>query len=101
MRKGFRFLLIFGLPLVAALSLWAWEVHGQGAQSTTANPPANSQWECKRFNFIIQTERIGNTTKDLEAFLQTARQVHFVSSGLPGNGSPYEGHYDVIACRQP
>jgi hypothetical protein len=102
MRKRFRFVLIVGLPVVAALSLWAWEVRGQGAQGTTANPSANGNWECKRFGFVIQDERYGSTTKDLEAFLQTAGQVQIVSSGLPGRGTTYERqYYEVIACRQP
>jgi len=39
--------------------------------------------------------------KDIEAFLQTAGQVQLVSSGVPDDLSPFRGHYDVIACRQP
>jgi multidrug resistance efflux pump len=39
MRKRFRLLLILGLTLGAALSLWVWEVRGQNAQGTTAAPP--------------------------------------------------------------
>jgi hypothetical protein len=103
MRKRFRFLLIISVPLVTALSLWVWEVRGQNAQGTTATSPANGRWECKRFDFVRREPGLGNSTGDLEAFLQTARQVQFVSSGLPATGSPplYESHYDVIACRQP
>jgi hypothetical protein len=103
MRKRFRLLLILGLTLGAALSLWVWEVRGQNAQGTTAAPPSNQKWECKRFDFVRREPGLGNSTGDLQAFLQTARQVQLVSSGLPGLGSPplYESHYDVIACRQP
>jgi hypothetical protein len=103
MRKRFRVLVILGLTLGAALNVWVWEVRGQNAQGTTANPPATGRWECKRFDFVRREEGFGNSTGDLEAFLQTARQVQLVSSGLPALGSPplYESHYDVIACRQP
>jgi hypothetical protein len=51
MRKRFRVLVILGLTLGAALSVWVWEVRGQNAQGTTANPPATGRWECKRFDF--------------------------------------------------
>jgi len=89
--------------LVTALSIWVWEVRGQNAQVTTATPQANGKWECQRFDFVRREPDLGNSTGDLEAFLQTARRVQLVSSGLPGLGSPplYESHYDVIACRQP
>jgi len=86
MRKGFHFLLIFGLPLVTVLSIWAWEVRAQNAQGTTATPPANGKWECMRFDFVRREPDLGNSTGDLEAFLQTARQVQLVSSGLPALG---------------
>jgi len=94
MRKGFRFLLIFALPLVTALSLWVWEVHGQSAQGN------RSTWECRKFVFGIENEPARNSVKDIEAFVQTAGQVQLVSSGVAGAG-PHIAHYDVIACRQP
>ena len=96
MRKRFRVFLILGLTLGAALTIRIWEVRGQ-------NAPANGKWECKRFDFVRREPNLGNSTGDLEGFLQTARQVQFVSSGLPALGSAplYESHYDVIACRQP
>jgi|RhiMetdeSRZDD1v2_1073273.scaffolds.fasta_scaffold731968_2 hypothetical protein len=94
MRKGFRFLLIFGLPVVAALSLWVWEVRGQSAQGNRSN------WECRKFVFGIENEPSRNSVKDIEAFVQTAGQVQLVSSGVAGEG-PHIARYDVIACRQP
>jgi hypothetical protein len=99
MRKGFRLFLI--LTLGAALTIWVWEVRGQNAQGTTAAPPSNQKWECKRFDFVIHEERFGNSSRDLEAFLETAGQVQLVSSSLGATGTGLENHYDVIACRQP
>ena len=94
MRKGFRFLLIFGLSLVTALTLWAWEVRGQNAQRN------RRYWECKKFVFGQENEPSKNTTRDLEAFLQTTSQATMTSSGVTNEG-PHRGVYDVIACRQP
>jgi hypothetical protein len=100
MRKGFRLFLILGFTLGAALSAWVWEVRGQNAQRTTAAPPSNQKWECKKFDFLISGEPGGTKIPDLEAFLQTAGQVQLVSSGLAEN-QVHLDHYDVIACRQP
>jgi hypothetical protein len=79
MRKSFRVFLILGFTLGVALSLWVWEVRGQNAQRTTAAPPSNQKWECKKFDFLISGEPGGTKIPDLEAFLQTADQVQLVS----------------------
>ena len=94
MRKRLRFLLVFCLLAVAALTLWAWEVRGQNAQRN------RRYWECKKFVFAQENNPGRSTTVELQGFLQAAAQVTITSSGVPAAG-PYAGHYDVIACRQP
>src|SRR5262249_56752571 len=93
MRKGFRVLLIFGLPLITALSLWAWEVRGQSAQGNRSN------WECRKFVFGIENEPSRNSVKDIEAFVQ-AGQVQLVSSGVCGPGAPINPS-KVVVCINP